>query len=186
MDRATITGERDFLSRNLPHIASQPWVDEFFTEMDALLRQLQRTNKTRPDKPEAYCDLPRYESTCGGRIWRREQQRMIWRQADPGSDRCERVRVVVNDGAAYCDRCHATWDGVELHRMHIMEELRQAEAKRPRTEDGRRMLTVAELAAQERTSENAIRLRLSKAGARAVHGHYDPRAAQKDESKSCA
>lgn len=173
-EHVTVSGERDFLSRQMPWIAQRPWIDEMFTEMADLLGQLQRTNKTRPDRPEGICDLPRYESTCGGRIWRREQQRMIWRQADPGSDRCQRVPVKVNDGAAYCDRCHATWDGPELHRLALMLEQQRAEAARPRTEDGRRMLTAEELAKLRGVSVNAVRIRLSRVGARAVHGYYDP------------
>lgn len=170
----TISGERDFLSSRLLWIANQPWIDEMFDEMADLLGQLKRTNKTMPDRPEAYCDLPRFESTCGGRIWRREERRMVWQQAEPGGVVCRRVPVKVNDGVAYCDRCHATWDGPALHRMHLIEEQRQVEAKRPRTDDDRPMLTAQEIANLNGVSVNAVKLKLSRNGARAVKGHYDP------------
>jgi Zn-finger nucleic acid-binding protein len=184
--RITITGERGLLTEALPWIAQQPWVDEMFMEMRDLLAQLKRTNKTQADKPVGRCYLIRFDNVCGGTIWQREQERMIWRQAESGGDRCVRVKVKVNDGPAYCERCRATWDDPkELDRLHLIEERRQAELKRPKTSEGQRMLTVAELAAHHGKTENAIRLRLSKAGARAVRGHYDP-AVLDEERKSCA
>jgi hypothetical protein len=181
--RVTVMSERALLTDELPWIAAQPWIDEMFNEMRDLLKQLKRTNKTQADRPVGRCHLPRFESTCGGTIWQREQDRMLWRVQ---GDRCVRVKIRVSDGPAFCERCRAQWDDPkELDRLHLIEEQRQAEAMRPRTSDGRRMLTVAELAAKHKKSENAIRLRLSKAGERAVHGHYDP-AVLDEESKSCA
>jgi hypothetical protein len=181
--RVTVSGERALLTDELPWIARQAWVDEMWFEVHDLLAQLKRTNKTQDDRPVGLCHLIHFGSVCGGRIWQREQERHIWRV---NRDRCERVKLKINDGPAYCERCRAQWDDPkELDRLHLIEEQRKAELARPKTSDGRRMLTVAELAAQHRTTENAIRLRLSKAGARAVSGHYDPAAAE-EAGKSCA
>jgi Zn-finger nucleic acid-binding protein len=173
--RATISGERDYLTRNLIWIASQPWVDEMVTEMRELLGQLQRTNHTQPDRPVGICQLPRFESICGGRIWQREEERVIWHQAEPGSDRCKRVRVKVSDGPAFCERCRNVWDDpTELNRLHLIEEQRLAELARPKTEDGRRMLTGQEMADKLGTSLANMRKIASRKGIRAVLGHYDP------------
>jgi Zn-finger nucleic acid-binding protein len=167
---------RDFLTRNLDWIARQPWIDEMFKEFLKLLIQLQRTNKTQADRPVGICHLPRFESTCGGRIWQREQERMIWRQADEGSDRCVRVKVKVSDGPAYCERCRAVWDDPkELARLELIEEQRKAEALRPRTADGRDMLTAQELVDRGYVSSvSNVRVKAHRLGVSAVHGHYDP------------
>lgn len=172
----TVSGERSFLTDMLSWCARQPWIDEFFNEIRDLLGQLQRTNKTQPDRPVGICQLPRFESICGGRIWQREQERHIWRQAEPGSDRCTRVRIKVSDGPAYCERCRATWDDPkELNRLRLIEEQRQAEAARPKTTDGRRMLTAGELVAQGTVSSvSNVRVQASRRGVSAVNGHYDP------------
>jgi Zn-finger nucleic acid-binding protein len=172
---ATISGTRDYLTRNLQWIARQPWVDEMFQELRDLLTQLQRTNRTQPDKAVGICHLPRFQSTCGGLIWQREEERTIWRQAEPGSDRCKRVRVKVSDGPAYCERCRNVWDDPnELNRLHLIEEQRLAELARPKTEDGRRMLTAQEMADQLRVSVNAVRIIASRKRIPNVRGHYDP------------
>ena len=168
----TVSGERDFLDRELPWIAAQPWVDEMFTEIRELLGQLQRTNKTQAERPVGLCHLPRGESACGGRIWQREQQRLLWRIKD---DRCVREKVTVSDGPAFCERCRAQWDGKELDRLRLIEEQRQAEAARPVTNDGRRMLTAEELvAAGHVSSVSNVRVRAHRMALSAVHGHYDP------------
>ena len=182
-DRPSVSGAREYLTANLPWIAGQPWVDEFWIAVRDLLSQLKRTNKTQEDRPVGFCHLVRFDNICGGRIWQREQERYVWRVA---GDRCVREKRKINDGPAFCERCRATWDDPkELDRLHLIEEHRRLEAARPKTSDGRRMLTVKELAKQEKTTDNAIRLRLSKAGARAVRGHYDP-AALEERGKSCA
>jgi Zn-finger nucleic acid-binding protein len=126
----------------------------------------------------------RGESTCGGRIWQREQERHIWRQAEPGSDRCLRVKIKASDGPAYCERCRAVWDDPkEMDRLRLIEEQRQAEAEarrkaeaaRPSTEDGRKMLTARELVeAGYVTSISNVRVKAHRRGASAVRGHYDP------------
>ncbi|MGZ4524217.1 MAG: hypothetical protein ACXVXO_12505 [Mycobacteriaceae bacterium] len=169
----TISGERDFLTRRLDWCARQPWIDEMYEEMRDLLKQLQRSNKTKPAGPEGFCYLPRNESTCGGRIWRREHERFVWAQAAPGSDRCDRQKVKVSDGEAYCERCRATWDGKALVRLRLALEQEQAEAARPRTDDGRLMLTAEEMAAKLRMTVGNLRTWASRRGIRAVQGHYD-------------
>jgi Zn-finger nucleic acid-binding protein len=111
----------------------------------------------------------------GGRIWQREEERVIWHQAEPGSDRCKRVRVKVSDGPAFCERCRNVWDDpTELNRLHLIEEQRLAELARPKTEDGRRMLTGQEMADKLGTSLANMRKIASRKGIRAVLGHYDP------------
>lgn len=171
-----ISCAREYLTRNLPWITRQPWVDELWTSVRDLLGQLKRTNKTQDDRPVGICQLPRYESICGGRIWQREQDRFIWRQAEPGSDHCRRVKVRINDGPAFCERCRATWDDPkELNRLHLIEEQRQAEAARPKTEDGRRMLTAQELVEQGYVSSvSNVRVKAHRLGLASVKGHYDP------------
>jgi hypothetical protein len=168
--RITITGERALLTDELPWIARQPWVDEMFVEVRDLLAQLKRTNKTQADRPVGRCHLPRFDSLCGGTIWQREQDRMLWRIK---GDRCVREKVRVCDGPAYCERCRAQWDGKELDRLRLIEEQRQAEAARPRTDDGRRMLTAQEMADKLRMTVGNLRTWASRRGIRAVQGHYD-------------
>jgi hypothetical protein len=169
--RVTVMSERALLTDELPWIAAQPWIDEMFNEMRDLLKQLKRTNKTQADRPVGRCHLPRFDSTCGGTIWQREQDRMLWRVQ---GDRCVRVKIRVSDGPAFCERCRAQWDDPkELDRLHLIEEQRQAEAMRPRTSDGRRMLTAQEMADKLGISVGNLRVKATRAGVRAILGHYD-------------
>lgn len=169
----TVSATRDYLTRQLTWICMQPWVDEMFTEMRDLLKQLQRTNKTSDEKPIGLCHLPRYDSTCGGRIWQREQERPLWRVK---GDRCTREKVKVSDGPAYCERCRNTWDDpADLDRLFLIEEQRVAELARPKTADGRPMLTADELVAGGTVSSvSNVRVRAHRMGITAVNGHYDP------------
>ena len=174
---ATVSGERDLLSRSLTWICDQPWVDECFRDVKALLGQLRAINGTRGEQPEGRCYRFRVDGDpasgeCGGTIRRHKQQSTAWR---PLPDRCVREHVTTHDGPAYCDRCGAEWDGAELHRLHLI----LAAAKRPHTEDGRPMRTAEELAADQGVSVNAIRIRLSRAGASPVRGYYDPAMARR-------
>jgi hypothetical protein len=171
-DRVTVMSERALLTGELPWIATQPWVDEMFNEMRELLNQLKRTNKTQADRPVGRCHLVRFDNVCGGTIWQREQDRMLWRVQ---GDRCVRVKIRVSDGPAFCERCRAQWDDPkELDRLHLIEEQRQAEAMRPRTSDGRRMLTAREMADKLHITVGTFRVRATRRGIRAVLGHYDP------------
>lgn len=167
----TVSGERDYLTRNLHWIARQAWVDEMFREISDLLKQLQRTNKTSDDKPIGLCHLPRYDSTCGGRIWQREQERPLWRVKD---DRCDREKVKVSDGPAYCERCRNTWDDpADLARLRLIQEQREAEAARPRTADGRLMLTEEEAAKHLGKKVKTFRVWAWRNGIKPHAGHYD-------------
>lgn len=170
---ATVSGAREYLTNNMPWIARQPWVDEFWIAVRDLLSQLKRTNKTQDDRPVGFCHLIRFDNVCGGRIWQREQERFIWRVA---GDRCVREKRKISDGPAFCERCRATWDDPkELDRLHLIEEKRQAEAKRPKTADGRPMLTAQELVAQGYVSSvSNVRTKAHRLGVVSVKGHYDP------------
>lgn len=167
----TVSGERDFLNGKLDWCARQPWIDEMWHEMRELLQQLQRSNKTQPPRHEGFCPTIRNESICGGRIWRREHKRFVWRVKN---DRCERERIEVNDGEAYCERCAATWDGLELKRLNLILEKQQEEDARPRAENGEPMLTAREMADKLHITVATFRVRATRRGVRPVLGHYDP------------
>ena len=169
----TITGERDLLSRQLDWIAGQPWVDECFGDMRKLLGQLQEANKTRPDKPAGSCFLLTDTGVCGGNIWRRETRQQTWRAL---ADRCVIEAVKTLDGPAYCDSCGQEWDGADLDRLNLILAQAKAEKARPKTEDGRRMLTAQELAAALGITLNAVRIIITRNRERiaSVNGHYDP------------
>lgn len=161
-DRITVTGERATLTRHLEWIAAQPFIDETYAEVRRLVASLKDLNGTQDEKPVGKCYLPSDTGICEGPIW-------------------------VDDAAghAHCGRCRETWDGAQVLKLKRQLEIDEIERARPKTSDGRRMFTVKELAEERQTTVNAIRLRLSKAGARAVRGHYDP-AMLDERSKSCA
>lgn len=145
-DRITVAGERDTLSRSLTWIAGQEWVDECIREVQALLGQLRATNGTSAPKPIARCHLPTGDGECGGPI------HQDW----------------VN-GCAYCGECRSTWTGQELADLNRrIEELSQ-----PRTDDGRVMMTVAQIIARFGGNANSVRVKLSRAGIKGVDGYYD-------------
>jgi hypothetical protein len=145
-EQITITGERDCLTRNLNWIAAQPWCDDALDELTALLGQLQNTNHTAAAKPLARCHLSADEGQCGGAI-----------------------RVNWEDGYAHCGKCRATWTGEELAALNARIE----DLARPRTHDGRVMMTVAQIVARFGGNANAVRVRLSRAGIKGVDGYYD-------------
>ncbi len=161
----TITGERDTLSRHLSWAAAQPWIDEMHDDLRKLAAHLKRVNGTQPDRPVGRCYLPvesyaggqpngsvRLDGTCNGPVW-------------------------VDDAAghAHCGACRSTWDGPQLALLkHALDQAR-LEAARPRTADGRRMLTAAELVAAGIVSTvSNVRVIAHRLGAPAVSGHYDP------------
>lgn len=171
--RITISSERDFLTRQLDWIAAQPYVDEFYRAMANLLGQLKATNHAQDAPPAGRCYLPDENGQeCGGHIWRREQQHLAW---IPLADRCERKPVQVADGPAHCDRCGTEWDGTALHRLNLILEQQREEAARPRTADGRRMLTAEELVEQRIVSSvSNVRVIAHRRGKAAVGAYYDP------------
>jgi hypothetical protein len=149
---ATVVGERRTLSTHLEWIAAQPWVEEFYGELRSLRTQLKATNGTQDEKPYGRCYLPTPIGVCNGPIW-----------------------LDMAAGHAHCARCKQTWDGPQL--VHLQWEMDKAreEAARPRTADGRLMLTAAELASHKGMRLPAVRKRLSRLGVKAEHGsYYDP------------
>jgi hypothetical protein len=155
----TVASERKLLSVHLQWIAAQPWVDEFAAEVSGLLRQMQRANGTQPDPPAGRCYLPTDSgASCDGPIW-----------------------VDHAAGHAHCSWCRNTWDGHDLHRLALILEQQEAEAereaRRPRTHDGRPMLTADELVSRGYVSSvSNVRVRAHRLGVTAVDGHYDPAA----------
>lgn len=153
-DWLTVTRERDVLTRNLEWVAEQPWCDEMYTDIRQLLSQLRAANGTQPEKPVGRCYLPNDTGLCDGPIW-------------------------VDDAAghAHCGRCRQTWDGAQLAMLSFELERAKAEASRPKTENGRRMLTAEELVAQGYVSSvSNVRVKAHRAGIVSVDGHYDPEA----------
>jgi hypothetical protein len=167
----TISGERHLLTRHLDWIAEQPWVDECFGDVRKLLGLLQDVNKTKPERPAGTCFLLTDGGVCGGKIWRRKLRHAAWRV---GIDRCVQEAIEVSDGPAYCESCGQEWDGADLDRLNLILEQQRKELARPKTEDGRRMLTAEELAREWRTSVDNVRKMASRQGIRATRGHYDP------------
>jgi hypothetical protein len=152
-DRAaiTISGERDILTRALDWIAEQPWVDEMFGEVRQLVGQLKAANGTQDEKPVGRCYLPSDTGVCDGPIW-------------------------VDDvmGHAHCGRCRETWTGAQLLLLKEQMELDRIERARPRTDDGRRMLTAEEMCSLLGVRLNAFRVRVHRMRVVSVDGHYDP------------
>lgn len=166
----SISGEREVLSKHLDWCAAQPWIDDMYDDVRRLAAQLHRTNRTSPDEPAGECYLITDAGTCGGKIWRTEQQHYAWARLP---DRCARTPVTIPDGAAYCDRCGQTWDGEAVARLNLALEQQRREDARPRTEDGRPMKTAHEIAADLGVTVNTVRIRLTRAGAKSVGGHFD-------------
>jgi hypothetical protein len=147
----TISGERDVLTRALDWIAEQPWVDEMFNEVRQLVGQLKAANGTQDEKPVGRCYLATETGICDGPIW-----------------------IDNAMGHAHCGRCHGTWTGAQLLLLKKQMELDQAERDRPKTEDGRRMLTAEEMCTELGIRLNAFRVRVHRMRVVSVNGHYDP------------
>lgn len=141
-----------FLLAHADWCARQPWAGEMRDQLRTLHMQLQHANGTAPDPPVGRCYLPQDPGTCGGRIWIDDEA-----------------------GAARCGRCHATWDGPQLAMLkHELEQAR-LEHGRPKTADGRPMMTAREIVdAGLATSKANVYLRAHRAKTAAVNGHYDP------------
>jgi len=149
---ATIVGERMLLTRHLDWIAAQPWVDEVYADLSRLRGRLKSLNGTQDEKPVGRCYLPDQDGPCNGPIW-----------------------MDLINGHASCSRCRQTWDGPQLVMLTVEMEQQRREAARPRTTDGRPMLTAEELVAQGVVSSvSNVRVAAHRNGQRAVTGHYDP------------
>lgn len=171
-EHVTISGERDWLDRQLPWCCEQPWIDDMYDDLTKLLGQIQGANSTGPDKPYSACPVITDAGHCHGEVWVHDELQPVWRRYP---DRCSRTWEQA-PGAAVCDTCGASWKTPgEKQRLRLMVEQAATEAERPETEDGRAMMTAEEIAAVRKMSVPAVRMRLSRAGARAVHGsYYDP------------
>lgn len=172
MKPVTISGERALLNRHLEWIAQQDWVDEFFSEVKELLFQLKRANDHTPDKPHCRCPVIADDEPCRGSVWVHDEIQPVWRRYP---DRCSQTWEKA-PGSAVCDTCGSVWatDG-EKARLKRMVEYQAAEDARPRTEDGRRMLTAQELVELGLVSSvGNVRQIASRNSVSPVHGHYDP------------
>lgn len=112
--RITITGERDLLTRQLLWIAEQPWADETYSDLKALLASLQRFNGTL-EVSVGKCDsLQPSGFLCTGKVWHIEIK-----HAD-GPD----------EPGFRCDTCRRVWTGTEAvrkrHAMWLDEQERKA------------------------------------------------------------
>jgi hypothetical protein len=150
-DRITVSTERGTLHHHLEWLSEQPFIDEMFNEVRELVSSLKDLNGTQDEKPVGKCYLPSEKGVCDGPIW-----------------------VDKALGTAHCGRCRASWTGYQITVLNYELEKIKAEKARPKTDDGRRMLTAQELAQQWRTSVDNVRKMASRQGIRAVLGHYDP------------
>lgn len=172
-DRVTISGERDTLVRHLPWIAAQDWCDEAYGDVRKLLDQLRAANGTRPDRPYSYCPVILDGLTCSGQVWIRDEMQPVWRRYP---DRCA-AKWEQAPGAAVCDTCGASWaTSADKARLRKMIDDTATELARPYTDDGQQMRTATELADDLGLKVATVRMRLSRASARAIQGsYYDPR-----------
>jgi hypothetical protein len=150
-DQITISSERRALTHHLEWLAEQPFIDEMFSEIRQLVSALKDLNGTQAEKPIGRCYLPSETGVCAGPIWVDEAM-----------------------GTASCGRCRASWTGYQITVLNYELEKIKAEKARPKTDDGRRMLTAQEMADRLGTSIANVRKMASRQGIRAVRGHYDP------------
>lgn len=148
----TVMSERGLLTRHLDWIAAQGWADEAYTDVRTLLGQLKSANGTAPEKPVGRCYQIVADASCSGPVWVDEAH-----------------------GHAHCGRCRYVWDGPAIARLKWELE----EAKRPRTDDGRRMETADEIMRREKLTRSAFdvkahRLRRAGQGGQSHNGYYDP------------
>lgn len=177
----TVFGERDLLTRHLPWIAEQPWVDECYTDLRQLLGQLRIANATQPDRPHSRCPVIVDGHGCTGQVWIHDELQPVWRRYP---DRCSQTWEQA-PGAAVCDTCGSAWStAADKARLQRMVEDMTAELTRPRTDDGRPMLTADELVQQGHvTSLVNVRVKAHRLGVVSINGHYDP---DWFRSKDCA
>ncbi len=168
----TVAGERNLLSRNLEHVASQPWVDEMFGDLRKLLDQLRAANGRRPERPYSRCPVITDGRPCSGQVWIHDELQPVWRRY---VDRCAQTWEHA-PGAALCDACGASWStSAEKARLKRMIDDAADELTRPRADDGRPMLTADELVAHGYVSSiSNVRVTAHRRGKVAVGSYYDP------------
>jgi hypothetical protein len=172
-ERITITGERDWLDRQLVWCGEQPWIDELYDDMHKLLRQVQALNATGPDKAYCTCPVITGGQPCRGEVWVHDELQPVWRRY---WDRCAATWEQA-PGAAVCNTCGASWASpAEKARLKRMVSDAADELSRPCTEDGEPMLTAEELVAQGlASSAGNVRVIAHRNGVVSVGGYYDPR-----------
>lgn len=169
----TITGERDWLDRQLTWCVEQPWVGDMYSDLRTLLGQIQGANATGPDKPYCACPVLTDGQPCRGEVWVQDRLQPVWRVY---RDRCSATWEKA-PGAAVCDTCGANWaTDADKARLKRMVRDAAAELLRPRTDDGEPMLTTAELVARGIVSSAAnVWVIAHRNGAVSKGGYYDPR-----------
>lgn len=168
----TVSGERDLLTRQLDWVAEQAWVDEAYGDFRTLLGQLRLINGTGPERPHCRCPVILEGEFCRGNVWVHDELQPVWRRYP---DRCSQTWEQA-PGAAICDTCGSSWvTESDKARLKRMTDGAAREDARPRTEDGRAMLTTEELISQGMArSAQSVRKAASRAGVLSVRGHYDP------------
>lgn len=171
-ETVTVAGERDTLTRALDWVAAQPWVDECYDDLRHLVGQLKAANGHRADRPYSRCPSIVNGQNCTGDVWLRDEAQSVWRIY---TDRCAQTWEEA-PGAAVCDMCGAIWStDADKARLKRMVDDMAADLARPRTDDGRTMLTAKELVAQGYVSTvSNVRVKAHRLGMVAVNGHYDP------------
>lgn len=171
-EHITVSGERDFLDRQIIWCGEQPWISEMYEDMRKLLGQIQGANYTGSDKPYCTCPVITSGEPCTGRVWVQDELQPVWRRY---IDRCAAMWEQA-PGKATCDTCGAQWvTEADKARLKRMMDDSADELTRPRTEDGRAMLTAQELVAQRLVSSvSNVRVRAHRLGVSSVKGYYDP------------
>lgn len=110
-ERITVTGERDLLTRQLPWIAEQPWVDELMAELTALVKALRRVNGTW-DEAVGKCDTLQPDGNlCDGDVWH------VIIHPDGTLARGTHTKPGPDDEPGFrCGRCRRVWTGTEAVR----------------------------------------------------------------------
>lgn len=109
---ATLTGERDLLTRQLQWIVTQPWVDEFHAELHELLTALRRTNNSQRT-PVGRCESLRADgSICEGKVWHVliTPDGKIVREGST-------VPAPEDEPGFRCSSCRRVWTGTEAVRL---------------------------------------------------------------------
>lgn len=109
---ATLTGERELLSRHLRWVAEQPWVDEFYDELHALLAALRRANNSQRVPAGTCGTLLSDGSSCTGQVWH------VLIRSDGKIVHEDGSRPAPEDEPGFrCGACHRVWTGTQAVRQ---------------------------------------------------------------------
>lgn len=169
----TLASERGTLARHLEWACQQPWIGRMYDAITNLMAALRAANGHRPDKPYSRCPTIVAGQTCNGQVWLHDELQPVWRRL---ADRCTRNWEQA-PGPAVCDTCGAKWaTAAEKARLDRMIDDSARELTRPRTDDGRPMLTAEELVERGIVSTvSNVRVQAHRRGKSSVEGHYDPK-----------